>query len=429
MDIKLSNLNHISKNLVKTAYTVYNSLEMEDKNKLNKIVDNIIKIVDSDIDITKLKKDMLINDNINININISVPFYILISSTLVDMMKEIIPSIDVSPKIRSKMNCLDIYCLSYKNYKVKIKIYRMQDIDMMENIRLIMIRLYNLFLLYHDDMNKMDEYIYTFYLYNNVRRANINKNGKEYLKKLHNSSMRTFNTSSGMTNTKLKILIVSRIEDCLGLLTHEVLHASNKYNFDSDITIHGIEINITEAFVNMLASVINAYLTCYENRDTCIKQYIMVELIHSIIHCIKLSKISGYSLSVLLDPTQDINWYQDAYIYEYIIGKMLLFLNFKKNIKCINNREYFILLYYKHNNMINRLYKLYNMSQGKETQSASISKEILNNNMTYHAIDSMIIFHDRYDTYYNMYKKYKYKYLSLRNHKLEKLYETSQADA
>ena len=329
MDIKLSNLNHISKNLAQTAYTVYNSLEMEDKNKLNKIVDNIIKIVDSDIDITKLKKEMLINDNINIIF----PFYILISSILLDMMNEFIPSIDVSPKIRSKMNCLDIYSLSYKNYKVKIKIYRMHNIDMMENIRIIMIRLYNLLLLYQDDINKMEEYTYTFYLYNNVRRANINKNGKEYLKKLHNSSMRTFNTSSGMTNTKLKILIVSRIEDCVGLLTHEVLHASNKYNFDSDINIHGIEINITEAYVNMLAAVINAYLTCYENRDTCIKQYIMVELIHSIIHCIKLSKISGYSLSVLLDPTQDINWYQDAYIYEYIIGKMLLFLNFKKKYK------------------------------------------------------------------------------------------------
>ena len=64
--------------------------------------------------------------------------------------------------------------------------------------------------------------------------------------------------------------------------------------------------------------------------------------------------------------------------------------------------------------MINRLYRLYDNILYKDI----LSKDILNNNMTYHAIDSMIILHDKY---YDRYKKYKYKYLSLRNHKLEKL--------
>lgn len=388
ININIKKLNNVSNKLIQDASNVYYKLEQDDKITIDKIVNNIMK---------KLEKDNYLMKPIKIT-------YMLVSENTINMKKYNIPTIDTSSEIKSKMNKLNIYNLHIYNHIVVVKIYYRYDFSYDTNLKKIMTRLYNLIILLSNKNNNLYDFTYIFYLYNNVRRADMNKSGEKYLNCLHNSSMRIFNTSSGLTNMKDKVVLVSRTEDCLGLLTHEMLHACNDYNFESNLICHGLEINLTEAYVNMYASILNAYLTCSENDDNInIKQYIILELIHSIIHFNKLAIISGYNIFSLLDPTCDINFYQDAYMYEYIIGKMLLFLNFSKNI----NQKKYLSLYGKYNVLINHIIIIYN----------NLQDNLQDTIMQYHCIDSMMIIDNKLmnggSDYYIKYIKYKKKYIKL----------------
>jgi hypothetical protein len=316
--MKINYMNKISKQLIYDTLCVYNRLDADSITALNKIVNDIIKIINTykyfDIKYEELE-------------------FKLISSKSVDMSNVFINTIDVSTTIRNKMNKLNTYILRFRNNDIYIKIYYNDKEDITTNVFKIMRRLTLLLSLYYNKNRKLVKFTYIFYFYNNVRISHKNKSGDDYLKELHNSEMRNFNTASGLTDSSKMEIIVSRTEDCLGLLTHEILHACDLiYLYDDPyIKIHGIEeLNLTEAFVNMFASIVNCYMVCIENNDiNNISKYILIELIHSIIHCVKLSKISGYPLTILLNKDSNINWYQDAYMYEYIIAKMFLFLNFK----------------------------------------------------------------------------------------------------
>ena len=395
--IKMSKLNYISENLKKSAINVYNELEPNYKKELNTIVDNIFNLFDGYFDDIK-KENKLI--------------YTLVeskSTKIYDM-----DGIDTSNIILNKLNRIRIYDLIFNMNKIKITIYH-EDIKdntvLDQNIYNIMKRLINLFTLYQykkNDTYDLLNYEYIFYLYSNPRTSNRNKSGKQYIDSLYNSKNRCFNASSGVTIPGEMILKVSRTEDFLGLLTHEILHACGIININKQFTIHNIEIKLTEAFVNMLAAIINVYLTCYENETPeLIKQYLLIELIHSINHMVKYSIIQGYDINTILDMKQDIMLSQKACMFEYIVGKMILFMNFDKicKIKEFSQKLFSLtvpwdefsldniiidkfLILYKTSNIIKVINIIHTNYLNDYEESKSICGNML---MSYYAIDMMVL--------------------------------------
>ena len=428
IDIKL---NYLSYNLIREIKYIYNILSNAMKIELNEIVKDIMIIMNRYFE---NKKIIQFDTKIKYN---------MIESTVI--LIERIDIISTSNTILRKMNMMDTYILYYNTSDITSKheqnshfnetvvsfYYNKSDnkIILEKNIHKIMIRLYNLFSLYGDKNPNIMKMKYEFYLYNNPRCADKNKYGKKYLISLKNSKMKKFNTSSGVTIFKKNKIIVSRTEDCIGLLTHEVLHACDIINVDIGIMVHGILVNFTEAYVNMFASIINAYLTFYEmirhsktDNTILLNQLIMIEVIHSITHSSKLARISSYKLNTILDINNMISWYQDAFMYEYIIVKMLLLINFKDMMK--NKKFASTFLSYGEvwgdndtfNDMIKNNFKKYSLADNNMIKEIdNIYSQYLDKNnynimiMQYNAIDVMIM----EDDYKDKYMKYKIKYLEL----------------
>ena len=424
IDIKL---NYLSFNLIKDIIYIYKNISFDSKLELNNIVKVII------IKMSKYFNARLNHELINHNSNIK---YNIIDTDHISRLIEIknIEIISTSRTILRKMNTLTRYFLYFKQYKIKVIFYHNRDTSsyiLEQNIMKIMMRLYNLFLLYSDKNPIILNMKYIFYLYNNPRCANKNKYGKKYLIKLKRTQMKNFNTSSGVTLFRKNKIIVSRTEDCIGLLTHEVLHACDIINVDISMNVHGIDVNFTEGYINMFASILNAYLTNieYNSQSNLLEKLIMIELIHSIIHSSKLLRISGYSMEEILDINNNVDWYQDAFLYEYIIVKMLLFINFEHMLENKNFELKFLSLTEpwgednsSYNNMIKanfRKYSLSNSNMIKEIDrlfSQYLDKTKSNNMiMQYNAIDMIIIDNNNISTdFKNKYLSYKIKYLDLR---------------
>ena len=410
-------VNYLSQKLIDSANDIYDNCSKKNKMFLNTIVKNIMKIIDNH---KYFYKDFVTIDQ---------PFYPILQKTSSITLTSI-HSISISKTILKHINKMNLYILEIGDKKIKIYIYYNSNDNediLKQNIHKIMTRLYNLHILY-----KMDILDYEFYLYNNPRRANKDMYGKKYLNALYKSSMKYFNTCCGVTAFRKNKVIVSRTEDCIGLLTHEVLHVAGLINIDSNMMIHGIEINFTEAFVNMFASIVNVYLTVFEYNMTKdnLHKLLLIELIHSILHSIKLARISGYSLHQLMN-TDNLNWYQEAYLYEYIIIKMCLFINFNdimQNEKFANaffSRE----LYWDQNDtqynkmiedkfndykmnsndLIDEINKLHNEQLDLSHENNKIGGNMI---MQYNALDMMIIEKDKqYNELYGggrniTYKKY-----------------------
>ena len=120
----------------------------------------------------------LINHNSNIKYNIIDTDHI---SRLIEIKN--IEIISTSRTILRKMNTLTRYFLYFKQYKIKVIFYHNRDTSsyiLEQNIMKIMMRLYNLFLLYSDKNPIILNMKYIFYLYNNPRCANKNKYGKTH---------------------------------------------------------------------------------------------------------------------------------------------------------------------------------------------------------------------------------------------------------
>jgi hypothetical protein len=334
--------NYISKKLIQSNINTYKKLNIGDKKELNTIVQNIIK---------NLKKYKYFDNNfISLNKGNKLK-YILIKTNKVNI--DNIYGIDTSDEIKKKMNQESLYHLTFDFGKgdknIPITIYsnnKDNNIINTININKIMTRLYNLFTLYkykNTSNYDLSMYNYIFYIYNNPRRANkeiLSKNlsSKEYLQKLNQSSLKCFNTSSGITSFNKRCIIVSRTEDILGLLTHEILHGCGFINIEKSILIHNISLNFTEMIVNMFAAIVNTYLLCIElNKPKLLSCFLLIELIHSINHSIKYSILQKQSILTILNPNSKITLYQNANIYEYIVGKMIFFIFFNKIIK---NKEF-----------------------------------------------------------------------------------------
>lgn len=446
-NIELDYLNYISKKLVKSTQNVWDKLEDKYKLQLNNTVESIMKILEEK---QYFKQPFITNpDMIK---------YTLISSD--ECTVEEMGVVDNSVYIRKQLNRLNIYELLYRNdskeTKITIKIYCNDKDNCDENIKKLMVRLYNMFILYRNKTNHMFNLLnfeYIFYLYNNPRRVNRKKNGREYIEEVNSHKTKCFNTASGVTEHKSKILRTSRIEDCLGLLTHEMLHGTSIiFITNQDLIYRGIEVNFTEAYVNMFAAIVNVYLTCIET-DTVssIKDYLLVELIHSINHSIKYSILQGYTIGDILNKEstreQSIVLPQNVYMYEYIVVKMLLFLNFNDLIT--SNKEFgdmFLSLdkpwlptLNKYTDYIKRKFIEYNSNNidiiklvdtihrtNLETfeETDKIDGNMI---MAYHAIDTMIINNEikelyggsHIDKYKSLYVKYKLKYLNLQKNLLK----------
>ena len=437
-NIDINNLNYISKKLVDSAKHIWENLDKKHQQYLMKIIDDIINILD--------KKKYFSGNNF-----ITSPD----SFTLVEDVECSVTEmgvIDNSKSIIKQFNQSKKYELEFNKKKVIVTIYHNNEDNptiLKKNIDKIMVRLYNLFILYKDKHTQENmfsfnllEYEYIFYLYNNPRRVNRNMSGKEYLQSINNSHTKCFNTASGVTELRKQIIRTSRIEDCLGLLTHEVLHGCGLINIrDSELISHGIKVNFTEAFVNMFAAILHVYLTCIEyNTMENIRDYLLIELIHSINHTIKYCIVQDISITSLFQTKQTLH--QDVYMYEYIVVKMLLFINFKD----ITNKEFgnmFLSLnkpwistkltkyiqdkfleYNKLSDIIKQIDSIHREYLKKLNESNKIDGNMI---MSYHAIDTMLIEpvkeikqlygggnRSNEEVNRNKYIKYKNKYVTLR---------------
>jgi hypothetical protein len=213
------------------------------------------------------------------------------------------------------------------------------------NINKIVTRIYNLGVLFQN--KKTDiwgmfertifEHDYQVYLYSNPRRANPRRQGQEYLQQLNQTMHKCFNTSSGETDgTGFEggtFVVTSRLEETLGLLTHEALHGvfltapGVTGSIGRANSIMGQDnFNIGEMFVNSIASIIHAYMISHELGQE-LNQCLRYEIIHSFNQASRLGKISGHSLQNVLN-TGGINFYQNAYMFEYINGRAVILANY-----------------------------------------------------------------------------------------------------
>jgi hypothetical protein len=256
---------------------------------------------------------------------------------------------DNTPEIRSKINMRKTVTLRYPDPENSINVEIYYDSSFNEdnfnsNVKKIVTRMYNLITLFRNKKTIIEDYgmeldifsyTFKFYLYNNPRRANPRRSGQEYLESLNNSTYKCFNTSSGETDPFGPHVIISRLEESIGLLTHEILHAVfftsslgllGRVN-DNLIVNASENLNLGEMLVNSVGSIIHAYLIHYETNldlDQCLKY----EVIHSLNQTSRLGKISGVRLQNILPPSRPTNFFQNAYMFEYIYGRALILSNY-----------------------------------------------------------------------------------------------------
>ena len=427
-NLNLTNLNYISQKLVNSAKHIWDKLDDEYRDFLIKIIDSIMLCFDRNkYFVFKACDEYILIEDDNCNIEDM--------GGVIDDSNVIINNFNQCKKYKLKLNNKIIIIYHNKNDDITI---------LNKNIKKIMTRLCNLFTLYKNKFNKqpkcfnLQDYEYIFYLYNNPRRVNRDMTGAVYLQAINNSHTKCFNTVSGVTELGKQIIRTSRMEDCLGLLTHEVLHGCGLININnSSLSNHGIKINFTEAFTNMFASIIHVYLTCIEYKTMeHIRDYLLIELIHSINHTIKFCIMQNITIESLFAPEQLV-LHQDVYMYEYIVVKMLFFINFNNMLSCFTNRclsltkpwttnimtKYIQKKFIEYNKLsdvvkiIDTIHRQY-LNQMKE--STQIDGNMI---MAYHAIDTMIIESNKEikelygggNNYKQKYIKYKNKYIKYKN--------------
>lgn len=383
--------------------------------------------------------------------------YIILESN--DMTLTKIEYFDNSPEILALLNhYIKIKLIISSTIEFDINIYHNKNDNISifnMNINKIMTRLWNLYQIFGNKKYKMNgknfgmkNYQFNFYLYNNVRKANKNKQGAEYLKELHNTCMRCFNASSGLTdpyNTP-PLIVVSRLEETLGLLTHEVLHSVNLITpYLQKINDINIKLRFDEMYVNAFATIFHSYLI---SKEMTLDLYLILknELLYCIINANRLALITGYNLDSIYNKTLvPIKWSQNAFLYEYINGRMLILLNFENLVENTffsniifntklgwNNADKILLqyatdkiiLFHEKNNMILVLYN--EVSKFTEEYFLKIDLSKINlSKINLSKIDNnicgnMIMQYFLYDplivgsNFKNKYIKYKLKYLQLK---------------
>jgi hypothetical protein len=243
-----------------------------------------------------------------------------------------------SPEILKILNEKMEFELLFENKKIKVSFFHDSKDNIVvlnKNINKIMTRLYNLLLLYknkkYNSNNKnlsLIDFNFVFYLYSNPRRSNGDKSGKKYLEDIAENPKKCFNVYSGQTIPENNTIYTSRLEECIGLLTHEALHGAGliymPYHNSSSCN-KGF--NIFEMFTNAFASIIHAYLFSFET-NTNIKENLMCELYHAILHSARISMNTNITIFDVIESKNNANWTQNALLYEYINGRLLILLFF-----------------------------------------------------------------------------------------------------
>lgn len=413
---KIKSVNYVSHELLKNITTIWNRLTPLEQQYLNEKVKLISDMLTSRFDKLKFITDYNILENtrhyvLKVERNFILPDNPNFSSST-EIKKIINTKMDCKLHFKSGEIKKDINLVFYYNNKDNREI-------LYKNINKIITRLWNLLLIFgerktnknlNDTVNQLASYPYDFttpkdfeyhfFLYNNVRKANKNKSGSDYLNRLHNTPMKCANTSSGLTIFFINIgdsqpkVIVSRLEESLGLLTHEFMHSSYLFPgyFSGTFNIN-INLNTNEMFINSLATIFHSYLISKE-LGLNLKKVILNELIHSINHSIRLEKITGITMENIFrieimpwkpiynhicpictyknpltkqiceacgeylpitNPKQFIfEWKQNAYLYEYIIGRMLILINIDILLNDTNNEILQIILSRKNTFQINQ---------------------------------------------------------------------------
>ena len=315
-DILINNINSIKKNILPK----YDEM-------LSIIVKDIVSIINFD-DLTFKKYDELkLGDE-----------YTEISTTEVVLTNKNTFGFQHTKFILNKMNRMKKFIITI-SHDIVVDIYYHNTDNMVilyKNINKIITRLWNLFIIFGSKTYQYNNKIfspkimnYKFYLYNNPRYAQSNGSGASYLKKLHNTKDKCFNTSSGQIIFETKTVVISRLEDCIGLLTHEFLHSCGLIVLDMVKIPHiNMKFSFLESYVNAFTTIFHSYLLSKEIDNMTFANILKIELMHSIIQLIRLFKISGFTLEQIYSNNM-IDWYQNAYIYEYIVGRFLILMNFK----------------------------------------------------------------------------------------------------
>jgi len=327
-------MSYIFEKLKKSVDNVYKLMSEEDKSIIDAKIDYIIENFNS-----TFQNKNLVNINSKIDYN-------LIESVSCNLKNP--KGFKHSEKILKKLNLEEKYILNFQNSKIKITVYHDKNDDKTifnKNIKKIFVRIHNLLELY-----KNKQYIYfgkkksildfhfVFYLYSNPRRSNKNKFGKKYLEEMAHDEEKCFNVFSGQTIADDNLIFTSRLEECIGLLTHEALHGAGliyiPFNGKTEKNF-----NIFEMVTNAFSSIIHSFLSSIEYNIN-IKSLLKYEFYHAILHSARIKINTNISIFEVMKSNSNANWNQEALLYEYVNGRLLilLFLNLiKKEHKYIFN--------------------------------------------------------------------------------------------
>ena len=306
----MSEINYISQHLLAKVKDIYFKLSEKSKNFISKKTDYIFDLLQKNYETKNItfKKYFELKEKVDYTISKS--------SVIPDKLLDI----NIDEEIFKKINTKNIIKLNFNGKIIKVTIYnndKDNDTIFKENINRLLTRMWNLYLLFSE---KREEAValdssFTFYLYNGPKVANINKSGKNYVKKL--SEFNCFNSINGITNPfNIKEVMnpsvtISRYEESIGLLTHEFLHLVYLSNIDNnetdlfesflffkDYTESTTPLDINEIFINSFATIIHSYLISKELKmPPLLKDIIRNELIYSFINSIRLSKITNIDLN------------------------------------------------------------------------------------------------------------------------------------
>ena len=198
------------------------------------------------------------------------------------------------------------------------------------------------------------------YLYNNPRRVKLTGDNKVLLDMYH-SEEACFNIPGGMTSLPEDAdgfwTINSKLEDIIGLFTHEILHAV-KFGPSGKPkkVLPKVMINddkwqnwgrwLGEYVINAHASIIHSYLIHFE-MNISLNDSLKYELIYQFIQTLRLGKINGITLKNILLTDTHLTFTQKTPLFEYIYVRTLILFYYNKiseNLKsCFINMNHGIL--------------------------------------------------------------------------------------
>lgn len=169
---------------------------------------------------------------------------------------------------------------------------------------------------------------FRIWLYSDPDRVNYNLRSSDYIK---NNEFGHYDTTTGVTfhNGTITIVNVTVIEDIMGLLCHELVHAF-KLEMGGRTTINDNDVLINELITNTYATLLNAYLTHIEENVE-LKECIKYELMQSFISFTRLLIIMGlekYDKNVL--EKIDITSNAKSYLISYVVYRTGYMFNFNK---------------------------------------------------------------------------------------------------